>query len=366
MKTFCKLFVAIAVLALAGCGGLGKTLPVLDGPPDEYAELEQAEQAGAAAKISALSTATEAADGDYVPGVDVSHTTASGGMSAEGTTKKYPLSLVRTFVNTGAGADNPRFRFLDNQAPGTDLSVASVGGEWLSGVDGAEYGSLTLYAWINGTETAILNFDADGIWESSYWPTFNQNTTGSARTLLGENAATIVNSTDTEILISDPGGEDLQIDLDTDTDGVIEISSPGDAAGIDFDTLYMFTTGTIRGRISRTVADITTGTVNVSAADCLGQIIRFTGEATAVLPTASTYGYGLNVVFRIRDAAEEATIDVQTGEKIVLRGTALAAGTAIQATGAGEFVSLVSTTDTDGSGTDGWETWGITDEWASE
>lgn len=124
-------------------------------------------------------------------------------------------------------------------------------------------------------------------------------------------------------------------------------------------------TGTIAGLLPLG-SDITTGSNNITAAQTRGWLHRFTGAATAVLPTAASAGFGAAVCFKIRDAAEAAIVDVQAAEVLNLRGVPLSAGTGITATGAGEYVCLVSTTDADGSGTDGWETMGITSGWASQ
>jgi hypothetical protein len=200
MKNLPRIVLAVALIGfLTGCGGLGGLLK----PVDEYAELERLEVAAAPTKISALEAADEAADGDSVAGLDVSDNIAAGGMSDDGTTKKYPLSLIKSYVMAAPGAiggttpatsiaadeldltatASPLWGFKDSDAPGTDKEVAAIGAQYLSGADGAEYGAWTAYAHINGTRTAILNFDDTGYLESSYWPTFNQATTGSAGSL---------------------------------------------------------------------------------------------------------------------------------------------------------------------------------------
>lgn len=114
--------------------------------------------------------------------------------------------------------------------------------------------------------------------------------------------------------------------------------------------------GTVSGR--NVYGDDITGAVNHNTTDLHGKLYHFTAAATVTLDAAADAGYGACVGYRVRDASEAAVIDVQAGEKVNLDGTALAAGTAITATGAGSYVMLCATTDTDGGGTDGWETWG--------
>ena len=121
-------------------------------------------------------------------------------------------------------------------------------------------------------------------------------------------------------------------------------------------TANWHTTGTLKGRMEYG-ADITASTTH-DTSETHNAVYHFTAAATITLDAAADAGYGSVVSYRVRDAAEAAVIDVQAAERINLDGTALVAGTAITATGAGSFVTLVSTTDTDGSGTDGWEVWG--------
>jgi hypothetical protein len=124
------------------------------------------------------------------------------------------------------------------------------------------------------------------------------------------------------------------------------------------------TAGVIKGR-AEYGADVTVSTAH-DTTETHGVFYHFTAAATVTLDAAADSGYGAQACYRLRDAAEAAVIDIQAAEKINFEGTALAAGTAITATGAGEAVCMVSTTDTDGSGTDGWEAWGATSGWASE
>lgn len=117
-------------------------------------------------------------------------------------------------------------------------------------------------------------------------------------------------------------------------------------------------TGTIAGNIPNG-ADIT-GAYAPSCGELRGRKFRFTAAATVTLPAAAGCfddDGSACVAFRVRDA-EAAVIDDQAGEKINLDGTALAAGTAITSSTAGSTITLCATTDSDGSGTDGWESWG--------
>jgi hypothetical protein len=186
-------------------------------------------------------------------------------------------------------------------------------------------------------------------------------------------------------------GVDAQVYVDLGADGVVEIQSDttvqigasdenlqitdgganqiniGSGSGVDtisLGAISVSTTGIIKGR-AEYGADITGATAH-DTTELHGVFYHFTAAATVTLDAAADAGYGAQACYRIRDAAEAAVIDVQAGEKINLAGTALAAGTAITAAGAGESVCMVATTDTDGSGTDGWEAWGPTSEWASE
>lgn len=163
--------------------------------------------------------------------------------------------------------------------------------------------------------------------------------------------------------LGDGSDENLIMNLD-DTANHVVFSSGTGVTDIDFTAMNINTTGVIKGRASYG-ADIS-GAVSHDTTATHGVFYHFTAAATVTLDAAADAGYGAQVCYRVRDAAEAAVIDVQAAEKINLAGTALAAGTAITATGAGESVCMVATTDTDGSGTDGWEAWGPTSGWASE
>jgi len=109
-------------------------------------------------------------------------------------------------------------------------------------------------------------------------------------------------------------------------------------------------------------SDITTNTT-LDAAGCNKKYVA-TAACTVTLPAAATAGYGAWVMIRVRDASEILIIDVAGANKINLDGTALDAGDTIDSSGAaGDFIVLVSTTDADGSGTDGWENYGTRGAW---
>jgi hypothetical protein len=163
--------------------------------------------------------------------------------------------------------------------------------------------------------------------------------------------------------LGDGSDENLIINLDDTADHIVLSSSTG-VTDVDFTAMNINTTGVIKGRASYG-SDIT-GAVSHNTTATHGVFYHFTAAATVTLDAAADAGYGAQVCYKVRDAAEAAVIDVDDAEKINLNGTAQAAGVAITATGAGESICLVSTTDTDGSGTDGWETWGATSGWASE
>ena len=138
---------------------------------------------------------------------------------------------------------------------------------------------------------------------------------------------------------------------------------------IDFDDMAgaanIATTGTIAGHVPQG-ADIASSPVNLNTTDLHGKMYKFTVAATVNLDAAADAGFGACSTFRIRDAAEAAILDLDGSEKFNLRGTAQAAGVGITATGAGEHLAVCATTDTDGSGTDGYDVWGPTAEWASQ
>ena len=96
----------------------------------------------------------EDATGDKGPKTDAGITyNASSGM------------LTVTGLTTGAGgittasSDSPTDTFLDTQAPGADKEIAKIVGGYVDGADGAENGTLDLYAHEAGTSTSYVTVD---------------------------------------------------------------------------------------------------------------------------------------------------------------------------------------------------------------
>jgi hypothetical protein len=154
---------------------------------------------------------------------------------------------------------------------------------------------------------------------------------------------TIANSTDTQILFSANGGENLAIDLDTATDNQIEISSPGGATDLSISSLNLATTGTISGRV--VVATDDNGKT-LSAAELNGSMQMSTGAGTWVIPDVDAAA-GTGQVFCIyATGAHEIVIDGDAEDKIRNGGTLGAAGgnlTNATAEAAGDFVCLMLT-----------------------
>ena len=128
--------------------------------------------------------------------------------------------------------------------------------------------------------------------------------------------------------------------------------------------INLATTGTLQGR-NPVGTDITGNTAH-DTTELHGVIYKATAAATVTLDAAADAGFGACSSYRIRDAAEKLVLDLDNAEKFNLAGTAQAAGVAIEATGAGEYCTVCATTDSDGSGTDGYDVYGETSGWASE
>lgn len=227
---------------------------------------------------------------------------------------------------------------------------------------GTEDADITEQIQIAGTLTTVRAVDADGnytigtasmnvVAAGDLTVTGSDITLGTAGVKLtgdGDGAITLLG-------LGDGYDEDLTINLD-DTENTAKLSSSTGVTAIDLSALNLATTGTIRGR---TVygADVT-GNASHDTTALHNVVYHVTAAATITLDAAADAGYGATVSYRVRDASEACLIETASGEKINLSGTALATGTGITATGVGKFVTLVATTDTDASGTDGWEVWG--------
>jgi len=180
-----------------------------------------------------------------------------------------------------------------------------------------------------------------------------------------QNGELIKNGTNGRIDLAGGGGtnnEDLTIDLES-TANTVTFGSTTGVTDISFGALNLATTGTISGRVP---VYEKSSTASLTAAECRGTFIMATAAITLTLPAAATVGYGSVVCFFIRDASEKLGVDVQSAEKINNAGTAGGAGKMVSSTGAGNFVSLISTTDADGSGTDGWIVLGTRGTWTTE
>lgn len=104
----------------------------------------------------------------------------------------------------------------------------------------------------------------------------------------------------------------------------------------------------------------------ITATECRGAYITVTAAGELDLPAAATAGYGAAFRVRVRDASEEVLIDPNASEIINLNGAALPGGYRIKSgSAAGDSITLISTTDADGSGTDGWICDGVTGAWAT-
>jgi hypothetical protein len=158
--------------------------------------------------------------------------------------------------------------------------------------------------------------------------------------------------------------EELVIDLDTATDNEIGIgtTNPSGVTQLSFGALNMVTTGSIAGRIP--IGTTITGNQSLNTSDLHGKFYMVTAACTITLDAASDAGYGASVMFFVRDGTETVIIEIDGSDKINLDGSALDAGDTIDSPGsAGDWVTLMSVTDTDGSGTDGWLVLGKSGTW---
>jgi hypothetical protein len=270
----------------------------------------------------------ESTDDDH----EIVFTTNNQNLESDGDLTYNPSTgtLKTTTIETAA-TTSPGVTGNDSDCPGTDKEIGSINWQYLSGGDGAEDGNFTARAYLGGSKIIVIEWNSD------------------EETLtLGDSA----------------NGEDLIIDFETATDNEASLSSNSGLTQLNFSALNMVTSGTIAGRIPQG-ADIT-GNTNHDTTELHGRMYKATAAATVTLDAAADAGFGACAAYRVRDAAEALTLDPQAGEKMNLEGTALAAGTAVVCTGAGEFISICATTDTDGIGTDGYDVWGHTSGCVSE
>lgn len=296
---------------------------------------------GLAETFSALKTFTAGMDIDEDVDIDFDANDEEVNIASSATDYAADSAMV-TIINSGAGQTNAHYLLrlrhtADGDAQDHFLVAEDNNGDDMFKVDSGGVGTFAGAVTSGGTITSSGLFDVTGATGLDL---------GSADvtdiTLLGQS-------------------EDLALTPSADT---WTVSSSTGVTDISFSAINISTTGVIKGRASYG-ADIT-GAIGHNTTATHGVFYHFTAAATVTLDAAADAGYGAQVCYRVRDAAEAAVIDVDAAEKINLAGTALAAGTAITATGAGESVCMVATTDTDGSGTDGWEAWGATSGWASE
>lgn len=275
----------------------------------------------------------------------------AGDLLADGTVPLTANWDVGAFTITGT-------RFISDIATGiapfaassttkvTNLNVDQLdGGDWAS--PGAAIGTGTPVA---GTFTNITT-------SSSATPT--AAFTDSDTTDEDISTQIVTNCTDTG-----SGTEDCDMTFSQQIAGVMTAFQTNDADGNITFSRDIVVSGSIQGT-SQWGSDII-GAVAHNTTDLHSKFYLFTAAATVTLDAAADAGYGAQACYRVRDAAEAAIIDVDAAEKINLSGTATSAGEGITATGAGESVCVVASTDVDGTGTDGYYAWGPTSGWDEE
>lgn len=111
---------------------------------------------------------------------------------------------------------------------------------------------------------------------------------------------------------------------------------------------------------SVSVPVVMTGNTTLTLGQAHAGLVQATAAGTLTLPGAATVGFGTTICVFVRDVSETVVVESATaGDKINLHGTPLDAGDVIDSPGnAGDFICLVSSTDADGTGTDGWITLG--------
>ena len=174
-----------------------------------------------------------------------------------------------------------------------------------------------------------------------------------------------VNSVLTTILQLDADGNvECALDMDLATGKVYKING----SQIDHEDLAstgdMATVGRITGR-TMWGTDVT-GNTNHDTIECHNVIYYVTVASVITLDAAADAGFGAVVTYYTRDA-EAVSIDCDGAEVINLNGTAGGNGKMITNTStAGDFITLIATTDADGAGKDGWITLGRSGAWTME
>jgi hypothetical protein len=110
-----------------------------------------------------------------------------------------------------------------------------------------------------------------------------------------------------------------------------------------------------------------TGNLTLTLGQQNAGIVHANAAGTLTLQGAATIGFGKTICVYVEDVSETVIIGSATAEDIFnLHGTPQAAGDVIDSPGnAGDFICLVSSTDADGGGTDGYITLGYGEEaWA--
>jgi len=265
----------------------------------------------------------------------------------------------------------------------TSLLMANGSDLKLSTTTSAHEWSIQLYDNDDTTWRDILNFaNGDTCTTTAYqtWDfsdaicTFgalNSSTIADAQTLTFDESAADPDDCDVRLSAADgvltilgvngANNESLTIDVDQTSNTIILGTGTG-VTEINTGAINFASTGTIAGRVPWG-SDITENTaLNTTALH--GKMYLVTAACTVTLDKVTDCGFGAVVGIFVRDGSETVTIEVDDADKINLDGTALDAGDTIDSPGdAGDFIYLISTTDTDGSGTDGWLNLGTRGTW---
>jgi hypothetical protein len=266
----------------------------------------------------------ESATGDLGPKTDGGCTYAAD----TGTLTVTGLTVGAGGITTAASA-SPTAIYNDSDAPGADKEIAKTVGAYIDGADGAENGTLSLYAMIAGTDTEMLKVDGKNSLINLAYPT---TITATGVKLTGSNGSLTI------LGLGDGADEDVKIDLNT-TANSIDITSPASSATqISLGSLNLVTTGTISGAIP--VVTDADGR-NLTAAECYGTMHVASGAGTWLLPAAAA---GMNLCVLVTGASD-VIIDIDASDDITLVGVQDTDGDGItNATGSssGDFVCLVA------------------------